>query len=231
MFEAAGRAERERAVVRWAGVALAAALMGAAWLAGRWLGIEWSVESLREIVGGLGAWSPIAFIALLAFRSLLFLPGPLVLTASGLLFGAPAGALWGAIGLTLSALLQYAVVRWVGAEAIAVQLGPAYTGAIRVARTRAGGAILALASAYPAGPPIAIAQLAAAIASMRPLVFGSAVLLGSGVRAASYAWLGSALIERRGLAAAAVLLLALAGLPLLIPRTRAWLRAVWRGAS
>lgn len=229
MLEAAERVERGRVGVRWAGVVVAGAILGSVWLGSRWLGIEWSVESLREIVAGLGAWSPIAFIALLTFRSLLLLPGPLVLTASGLLFGAAAGALWGAIGLTLSALLQYVIVRWIGAEAIAAQLGPAYAGAIRVARTRAGSAILALASAYPAGPPIAVAQLAAAIAGMRPLVFTGAVLLGSGVRAASYAWLGSALIEGRGLAAAAVLLLALAGLPLLIPRTRAWLRAVWRG--
>ena len=229
MFGAAENAERSRAAVRWAGVAAAAALLGAAWFASRRLGIEWSVESLRRIVGSLGAWSPLAFVALLAFRPLLALPAPLVLTAAGLIFGAPAGALWGALGLTLSALLQYGLVHWIGTEAIAAQLGPAAGGAIRVARTRAGGAILAAASAHPAGPPVALAQLGAAIAGRRPLVFAGAVLLGSGVRASSYAWLGSALLERRGLFAAAALLLVLAGLPLLVPRSRAWLLAVWRG--
>jgi uncharacterized membrane protein YdjX (TVP38/TMEM64 family) len=225
MFEAAQR----RSAVEWAGILLVVALLAAIWLGGRWLGLEWSVESLRATVGALGAWAPVAFVALVVFRSLFLLPGPLLLTASGLLFGASFGALWSALGLTLSALLQYAVVRWIGGDTLIAQLGPVHAGAIRVVRTRAGGAILALASAYPAGPPIAVAQLAAAVAGMQPALFASAVLLGSAVRAASFAWLGNALLEGRGLAAAAALLLALAGLPLLLPRTRAWLRDVWRG--
>jgi uncharacterized membrane protein YdjX (TVP38/TMEM64 family) len=229
MFEAAQGPRSRRSALEWAAMGLAGALLGAIWLGSRWLGLEWSVESLRSTVSALGPWAPAGFVVLLVFRSLLLLPGPLLLTVSGLLFGAPAGALWSALGLTLSALLQYAVVRWIGADALLGQLGPVHTAAIRVARTRAGGVILGLASAYPAGPPIAVAQLAAALAGMRPALFASAVLLGSGVRAASFAWLGSALLEGRGLAAAAALLLALAGLPLLLPRTRAWLRDIWRG--
>ena len=229
MFASETSAGSERSALRWGAVFGAAALVGCAWFAGRWYGIDWSVESLRRTVGSLGAWSPLAFIALLGMRSLLLLPAPLMLIAAGLIFGAPAGALWGALGLTLSALLQYGLVRWIGSDALAAQLGPAYGGAIRVARTRAGSAILALVSMYPAGPPITAAQLAAAIAGMRPPVFLGAVLLGSSVRASSYAWLGSALLEGRDLLAAGALLLALAGFPLLLPATRAWLLAVWRG--
>jgi uncharacterized membrane protein YdjX (TVP38/TMEM64 family) len=135
-------------------IAVAALLRDAA-------GIEWSAASVRARVEDFGVWAPLVLIALLALRFALLIPSQVLLAAGGLLFGALAGALYGAVGLTLAAVIKYGLVQWTGVDALRAQLPARFAGMIALSRSRTGVGALAVVSAYPVGP-IGFVHLAAA---------------------------------------------------------------------
>ena len=55
-------------------------------------------------------------MAVVAFRSVLFLPSWVLLVGGGLCFGVVIGTLLGGLGVALSALMQFAVARGIGRE-------------------------------------------------------------------------------------------------------------------
>jgi uncharacterized membrane protein YdjX (TVP38/TMEM64 family) len=187
------------------------------------LGIEWSTEGVRAMVADAGIWAPLTFIALLVFRLLLVIPSVILLPAGGLLFGTIEGSLYGTIGLTLSALLNYGLVKWAGPEAFRSRIPPRFHGALELARTRAGAAAVTVISGYPFGP-ITIAHLGAAIAGMSFLTFLVAVAIGSLVRSATFSLFGASLVESDRLVWALFAMTAALLIPLLFPRSRAWLK-------
>jgi uncharacterized membrane protein YdjX (TVP38/TMEM64 family) len=187
------------------------------------LDVEWSAESIRELIDRAGIWAPLAFIGLVGFRWVVLIPSQLLLTGAGLLFGAGFGTLYGALGLTLSAVVNYALVHGVGAGAIRDRIPPRYKGALALARSKAGAGAVVLATGYPIGP-ISGVQVAAALSGMGFATYFLAVSLGSTARAATFSYFGSTLLEGGrvfvGLGVLAAALIA----PWLYPPSRAWLR-------
>jgi uncharacterized membrane protein YdjX (TVP38/TMEM64 family) len=209
-------------------IALAVAIVfviGLAWWARSALGIDWSAASVRETIASYGVWGPIVYIGLFAIRAFVLLPAPLLLTVGGIAFGIVPATLYGGIGLMLFTAFIYAAVHALGVEAFARTAPPGLQLALRLARSRAGAVLLALASAYPVaiGPGV---QMGAAAAGMPPATYLLAASVGSFGRAAAYAAFGSALVEGQGLLLGSIALLALTLLPLALPRTRAWLREI-----
>ena len=181
-----------------------------------------ALESLRIWVLDLGWRGPAVFVGLVGFRTFLLLPSALLLVLGGVTFGALAGTALGAVGLCLSAALQFGIARVLGDEWVRPRLGE--RGLQLEARLRrAGPWAVALATGHPAGPMTPV-HLAAGLGSMPVASFALAVLLTGPIRAGAYAWLGSALLEWGVLRSAllGLALLALALLPLLHPRARAW---------
>lgn len=188
------------------------------------LGIEeWSAEGVRALVADAGVWAPLGFVGLLIFRLVLVIPSIILLSAGGLLFGTLEGSLYGTIGLTCSGLVNFGFVRWAGPEGFRSRIAPRFQGILEIARSRFGAVAIAVISAYPFGP-ITVAHLGAAVAGMGFATFLVAVALGSFVRAATFSLFGAALIESEQLSWALAALAAALFVPLLIPRSRDWLR-------
>ena len=207
------------------GLGVLGVLLVGAFLIRRALGIEWSASSVREAVAGFGAWGPVVFILLMGLRTFLFVPSQILLVAGGLCFGALAGSLYGAVGIVVSGSLAFAVARWVGREAVLANVPPRLRWAFSAASSRAGAAVVFVGTGYPVGPVTAF-HAGAGLTAMAIPVFVGALAAGGLVRAGTYAWFGSALVEgdTSVLVAAALALAALASLPLVHPRGRAWLR-------
>lgn len=188
------------------------------------LALEWSVASLRELVGRAGAWGPLVYVAMLTFRFAVLVPSSILLTAAGLCFGAFAGMLYATAGLTLSALLKYAVAAIAGRDVLLRQLPPRWRerGAVGDRRSTAAG--LALICAYPFGPKH-LFQVAAILSGMGLARYFVSVAAGAKFRAGAFSFLGGALASGEGLLAASLLLLATAAVPLAVPSWRRWLLA------
>lgn len=191
------------------------------------LGIEWSTDGIRTLVADAGIWAPITFVALLVFRILLVIPSVILLPVGGLLFGVVEGSIYGTIGLTLSALLNYGLVQWAGREAFEARISPRFRGVLEIARSRAGGGAVAVISAYPFGP-ITVTHLGAAIAGMSFVTFLVAVAMGSIIRSATFSLFGASLVESDRLVWATLAMAGALFIPLLVPRSRAWLRQSFR---
>ena len=187
------------------------------------LGIEWSPEGVRTLVADAGIWAPITFVLLLVFRILLVIPSVILLPAGGLLFGVVEGSIYGMIGLTLSGLLNFALVKWAGPQAFRARVSPRFDGVIDIARSKAGVGAVAVISAYPFGP-ITFAQVGAAIAGMTFVNFLIAITTGSLVRSATFSFFGASLVESDRLVWATIAMTGALLIPLLVPRSRAWLR-------
>jgi uncharacterized membrane protein YdjX (TVP38/TMEM64 family) len=216
---------------RWFALAALALLLGVAWFARTRLGITWDLDGLRQLVDGLGPWGPAAFIALVTFRTVLFVPSQLALIAGGICFGTTGGTLFGALGLLASGLLVFVLTRWLGADAVRSRVPAAVQRALAAAGSRGGAALVAIGTGYPVGNVTGY-HAAAALTPMRVDVFAAAVALGSLGRAWTYAFFGNAILERSTaelVAIAAGVGLAAALLPLLHPRVRAWVRERLRG--
>jgi uncharacterized membrane protein YdjX (TVP38/TMEM64 family) len=198
----------------------------AAWAARSALGLEWSAESLREVVARRGAWGPLVFVLLVALRPLLFIPSQILLVAGGLCFGATAGALYGAAGIALCGVGVFSLARWAGRDAVLANVPPSLRWAFDAASSRAGALVLFLGTAWPVGP-ISAFHAGAGLTRMTVPVFLGCLSAGALLRGTIYAFFGSSLAEAEAweMLLAGALLVGAAALPLVHPRSRAWLRA------
>jgi uncharacterized membrane protein YdjX (TVP38/TMEM64 family) len=187
------------------------------------LGIEWSTDGVRSIVADAGVWAPLIFVVLLVFRLVLVIPSVMLLPAGGLLFGTLEGSIYGTIGLTLSGLFNYGLVKWAGPEAFRARISPRFQGILEIARSRLGALAVAVISAYPFGP-ITVSHLGAATAGMGFFTFFLAVATGSLVRSATFSLFGASLVESDRLVWALIAMAGALVVPLLIPRSRAWIK-------
>ncbi len=185
------------------------------------LDVEWSAESVRDLVRSVGWWGPAVFVALLAFRLVVLIPSAVLLTAAGACFGFAAGTLYGGVGLLIGALLNFGAAHWAGRDRLLAQLPPRTRERLALADSSLGVGVVALATAYPISPITAI-QLGAILAGIHLLPYGAAVFAGALVRAATYSLFGDALVGGEGLWVATGILAAVTGLPLLVPRVRTW---------
>ena len=208
---------------RWRPLIVVALVLVVAGLLRRTLGIDWSTEGVRALVTEAGVWAPITFVALLVFRLLLVIPSIILLPAGGLLFGAIEGSIYGTIGLTLSGMVNYGLVQWAGPASLQKRVPSNLQGLMKIARGRAGAAAVAVISGYPIGPTTAT-HFTAAVSGMRLTTFLMAVAIGSAVRAATFSVFGAALSESEGIVWSSFVMVGVVVLPLLIPRSRNWLR-------
>ena len=194
-------------------------------------GIELSPESLRAYVQQIGPLAPVVFFGMVTFRSLLLLPSAVVLTAGGLLFGAPLGALFGGLGILASALWCFATARFMGREWVQSRI-PERLRPLEARAESIGPPLIGLATAHPMGVMTPL-YFAAGLSRIRFAPFLAVCALAGTFRAALYAWLGSQLVDfgSRRFWAATLVLVAVAVLPLAHPAVRRWLllRGVERG--
>ncbi len=157
------------------------------------LGIELDGDSIQGAVAALGWKGAAIFVGLVTFRQFLFLPSALVLPAGGVVFGAFEGTLLGALGIVLSAILKYSVARGLGREWLRPRFGAAVEAFERHAEA-AGPLVVGLVTAHPIGP-MAPVFWGAGFASVPVIGFVVAVTLAAPIRAFSYAFFGSTLLD------------------------------------
>lgn len=214
---------------KWALLVLVAVLVAAAFAAGgvvrERLGFSFSIEGLaeaRDWVAGLGWRGPAAFVALVTFRSFMLLPSYLVLVLGGLVFGAAAGTLWGALGLAASSHMQYFGARLLGDDWVRPRLG-ARGSRLEDRIRRLGPAPVFAMTAHPAGVLTPL-NIAAGLVGLALWQFALAIVLAVPIRAGIYSVLGTGVLDW-GITASAAIGLGLVGVvlaPLLIPRVRNW---------
>jgi uncharacterized membrane protein YdjX (TVP38/TMEM64 family) len=174
-------------------IALTAGLFLAGYLIRSNLGIEYSQESIRQLVAGLG-WKAIAiFLGLVTFRQFLLLPSMVVLPVGGIVFGAKLGTLLGATGILGSALLSYGLARSLGREWFRPYFGAAVD-AFHQRASAAGPLVVGLATAHPAGP-MSAAFWGAGFAALRVLPFVLIVAIAAPIRSFALSFLGSTLLD------------------------------------
>jgi len=199
-----------------------AVLIGASLALRNALDLEMTGESIRAFVADAGIWAPLLFITLVTFRAAVLIPSQVLLVAAGYLFGATLGTLYGALGMTISGLLNYALVHVTGADKIRARFPGRFDAAIALARSRMGAGAVVIGTGYPVGLITAV-QLAAAVTGMPVITFTIAVGLGALVRAGTFSFFGSSLLEGNSLLIGSLVMLAALLVPLLIPNSRAWL--------
>lgn len=195
----------------------------------RALGLEFDPASMQDAVAALGVWAPLGYVGIVAFRVPLGLPSQLVLVGGGLVFGTARGTFFGAIGILLSALFLFAAARWAGRAAVEARLPTRMRPVFDLAETRLGGLFLAVGTGYPFGP-ITMYHLISGVTGMALLVFVLAVSVGGLFRSALFTFFGSRLMsgDLTGVILATAGILAAIAVPLLFPRSRAWLFRVGR---
>ena len=80
-------------------------------------------SSLQHQIHSMGPWAPLAFIALFALATVVFLPGAVFGLAGGALFGPLWGTVWNLIGATLGATLAFLAARYVAGDWVARRTG------------------------------------------------------------------------------------------------------------
>ncbi len=206
-------------------LALLAGVLLGSWALRRHLGLEWSAESIRELVRGYGLWGPLAFVAIVGLRPVLLVPSQILLVAAGLCFGALAGALYGALGILVSGTLAFCLARYAGREVVLASVPPTLHRVFEAGSSRAGVTALFLGTAYPVGPITAF-HAGAGLTAMTLPVFWLVLALGGLIRSGVYTVFGSSLVaaDGRALLLASLLLAGVCALPFAHPRGRAWLR-------
>jgi uncharacterized membrane protein YdjX (TVP38/TMEM64 family) len=157
------------------------------------LGLEFSQDSIAAVVAGLGFWAWGLYLLIVIFRTFLWLPSALVLSAGGLVFGAAVGAGLGALGIVISAILWYAGARTVGRQWIEDRLGTRARDFRRRAEA-AGPFLVGVSTAHPIGP-LTPFHLGSGLAAIPVLPFLFAVVVASPVRASTLSFFGSSLLE------------------------------------
>jgi uncharacterized membrane protein YdjX (TVP38/TMEM64 family) len=157
------------------------------------IGVEYSADSLKTYILGLGALAPAIFVAIMSFRQFLFLPSVVVLTAGGLVFGAALGAGLGGVGVLLSAMLMFGLARGVARGWVRGRIGQRFHRFEQQVDTT-GPIVIAIATAHPMGP-LSPLHWAAGVSAIRWYRFVLAIALAGFVRAYIYASFGATLLD------------------------------------
>ena len=184
---------------------------------------RFDVAALQTWVESAGSAAPLAFIALYAAATVLFLPGSVITLAGGVLFGPVWGTLWSLTGATLGAALAFFIARYLGGDWIARRAGP------RLSRLNDGVAaegwrFIAFVRLVPLFPfNLLNYALGLTRIAFLPYVLASAVFMLPG--ALAFTWLGhagrEALSGGEGTVRAILIALALVTSMAFLPR---WIR-------
>jgi uncharacterized membrane protein YdjX (TVP38/TMEM64 family) len=184
------------------------------------VGVEDFADSLRTYILTLGLWAPIAFTTLVTFRQYVALPSSIALAMGGLVFGATLGGALGGLGIALSSIQMFGLARGIARGWIQGWAGER----LRRLDTRANAAgpfVVALITAHPMGI-VSPTHWAAGVSSMRWKRFAAWIVPASFIRAYTFAYLGSTLLDigSKDFFIATGVVLAIALLPLLHPTVR-----------
>ena len=113
---------RNRRSGRWRPVALVSAIV-VVLVSAKLLGLGDRMASLRDWIDGLGAWGPVAFLALYVAAVVAAIPGSAITIAAGALFGSLLGTVLVSIGSTLGAGLSFLIGRYFARDAVEGWLG------------------------------------------------------------------------------------------------------------
>ncbi len=150
---------------------------------------RFTLEGTVAWMGEAGAWAWAAGMALLVADLLLPVPGTVVMSALGWLYGALAGGLIAAAGSMLAGLCGYGVGRLIGENAARKLLGGRDFEKGRLIFARGGGWMVALSRAVPILP-----EAISCTAGLVRMPFGrflAALACGSLPVGFLYAWIGS----------------------------------------
>lgn len=183
-------------------------------------------NTLRLLMEQAGAWAPLAFVAVYALATVLFLPGSVLTLAAGALFGPLAGALYSLAGATIGASAAFLVARHLAGNWAARRAGPRLGELIEGVEGE-GWRFVAFLRLMPLFPfNLVNYALGLTRTPLRAYVLASGVCMLPG--AVAYAWLGHAGREalaggenaiRAGLVALALLAVVMF-LPRLVRRLR-----------
>jgi uncharacterized membrane protein YdjX (TVP38/TMEM64 family) len=183
------------------------------------MGIEYTPESVRAFVAGLGIKAPLIYLAMVSFRQFLFLPSIVVLTGGGLVFGAALGGALGALGILLSATLGFCTTRYLGRDWVQRYLGAKYR-EFEQRMERAGLAFVGLMTAHPMGVMTPF-HWGAGLTAIPLLPFLAVIAATALLRAFAYAFFGATFLEPGGRVYVAMAVLGVVSLaPLLHPELR-----------
>jgi uncharacterized membrane protein YdjX (TVP38/TMEM64 family) len=205
-----------------------AALAGAQMLRQQ-AGIEFSASSIQQTVRELGFWAPLGYVLLVLFRQTMALPSAVLLTAAGLLFGAPMGMLLGGVGVTLNAFALFFCARLLGRDWVLPRIHSRFPEFEQRSRT-AGPLVIAFMTGHPMGI-LTPFHFAAGITHISWIRFAVSVGPAALFRAGCYSFLGANLLDIGSprLWIASGVLLAAALLPLAHPGLRSRLLRVASG--
>ena len=179
-----------------------------------------SGEALSRWLAGVGAWAPLAFIALYAAATVLFLPGSVLTLAAGALFGALPGALYSLTGATLGATLAFLLARYLAADWVARRAGGRLKQLIDGVEAE-GWRFVAFVRLVPLFP-FNLVNYALGLTRIPLLAYAAASFVCMFPGALAYAWLGhagrKALAGGDGVIRNALLALALFALVAFLPR-------------
>jgi uncharacterized membrane protein YdjX (TVP38/TMEM64 family) len=150
-----------------------------------------SAHRLRRDLDGLGAWGPLAAIALSALLTCAFVPGPVLAGASGLLFGTAVGTAVAIVSATLGASAAFGIGRRLAQK----PYGALVRGRLRVwtARVEGRGFLAVLYARIAPGAPFALISYAAGLTRIGLGAFAAGTATGAFPRAFAYAALGGTL--------------------------------------
>ena len=104
----------------------AAGLVLAAAAALAWLHRDrFDAAGIGALVDAAGIWGPVAFVALYAVATILFVPGVVFGLAGGALFGPVWGSLWNLLGATLGSAAAFALARYFAGDWVRARAGGA----------------------------------------------------------------------------------------------------------
>lgn len=177
-----------RLIVFFSGLAL---LVLATWLVwgGAWEA-RFTGEGAALWLAGAGSWAWLAGIGLLAADLVLPVPGTVVMSALGYIYGPLAGGLAAAAGSMLAGLCGYGLGRLVGERAARKLLGDLDFEEGRLLFARGGGWLVALSRALPILPEAL--SCTAGLVRMPFARFLAALACGSLPVGFLFAWIGAA---------------------------------------
>jgi uncharacterized membrane protein YdjX (TVP38/TMEM64 family) len=99
-------------------VAIAASALAVAAIVGAlvWLGVDRQLLELLRWIDGQGLWSVLWFVLVMAIVVVLLLPGVLLTTGAGFVFGVLEGTLYVVVGTTLGACCAFLLARYAAGE-------------------------------------------------------------------------------------------------------------------
>lgn len=185
--QAHARAVRRQALVRlglFLGVILGLAV---AVLAGGIIDVD--AQSLREEIRSTGALAPLVFIVISGVLGALFVPGPVMAIAGGLLFGPIAGIPLGMCGAATTALICREISAGMGRNA-AEDLAGARLGQLTAWLDRYGLAAVIAFRLFPAMPDAPL-NYAAGLTRLKRWQIGLGTLIGSVPRTVGWGLVGA----------------------------------------